>query len=65
VQVFTVARSTAQQCLAHLYAGYNELLAKKTTEAKARLQSALEICSANKLEYRLAEAELGRLGGAP
>ncbi len=64
-QVFAVARTPAQQCQAHLYVGYGRLMAGKTKEARKRLTSALKVCGANKLEYRLADAELGRLGKAP
>jgi tetratricopeptide (TPR) repeat protein len=63
-QVFKSARTPAQQCQAHVYVGYRQLVDGKKKEARKRLQAALEVCGANKLEYRLAEAELGRLGKA-
>ncbi|MEE8515606.1 MAG: right-handed parallel beta-helix repeat-containing protein, partial [Alphaproteobacteria bacterium] len=63
-QVFKSARTPAQQCQAHVYVGYGQLVDGKKKEARKRLQAALEVCGANKLEYRLAEAELGRLGTA-
>ena len=63
-QVFQSARTPAQQCQAHVYVGYGQLVDGKKNEARKRLEAALEVCGANKLEYRLAEAELGRLGKA-
>ena len=63
-QVFKSARTPAQQCQAHVYVGYGQLVDGKKKEARKRLEAALEVCGANKLEYRLAEAELGRLGKA-
>lgn len=63
-QVFKLARTPAQKCQAHVYVGYRQLVDGKKKEARKRLQAALEVCGGNKLEYRLAEAELGRLGKA-
>jgi len=63
-QVFAAAATPAQQCQAHVFSGYGHLLAGDKQPARERMESALAICRTNKLEYRLADAELGRLPAA-
>ncbi len=62
--LFEAAGSPAAQCNAHVFAGYERLVAGEQQAARERMQSALNICSTSRLEYRLAAAELKRLKGA-
>ncbi len=60
-EVFAVAKKPAEQCQAHVYGGYGYLLSGNRESAIERLESALAICPLNRLEYRFAAAELGRM----
>ena len=63
--MFQAASSPAQQCQAQLYVGYNFLVDANKAEAKKRFRSAVDICSAARLEFRLAKAAYTSLGSTP
>ena len=56
-----MTKKPAEQCQAHVYGGYGYLLSGNRESAIERLESALAICPLNRLEYRFAAAELGRM----